>query len=421
MDKCYRPLTLIAAPFLPLWLHWRRRKGKEDAQRIRERFGHASQPRPAGQLLWIHAASVGEAMSVLLLMELLRQRFPALNVLLTTGTVTSARLMEQRLPEGVIHQYAPVDTPDATSRFIRHWLPDVALWVESEFWPNLVDAATEAHCYMGVINARMSEGSFTFWRRHPAMVGRMLAVFDFFFAQTPQDAARLKELGATTIHGIGNMKYDAALLPCDERELIRLKLSLANRTLWLAASTHPGEEELVARVHDALKQRHANLLTIIVPRHPPRGEKIASLLAKAHAVARRGKAEPITEATQFYVADTLGELGLFYQLCETVFMGGSLVEHGGQNPLEPGRLSCAVITGPHTHNFAAIYGEMENAGACAIAQDADDLAAQLAAILGNARHMHAMQTRARQWVESKNGATEQLLAQISPLFQPTGR
>jgi len=413
----YRTLTGLISPFLPLWLGLRKTKGKEDGKRIRERFGIASIPRPKGRLLWLHAASVGEANSVLFLISKIRERFPHVKLFLTTGTVTSARLMQARLPQGVIHQYAPVDTPQATRRFMRHWQPQLAFWVESEFWPNLIETADRWQCYMGVINARMSERSYLKWKKHPAMISDMLSCFDLMFAQSEEDGARLKILGAKEVVCIGNLKYDAAMLPCDEAELLRLKNGVGRRPLWLAASTHPGEEEMVAEAHRLLASMRPDLLTVIVPRHPERGSEIAKMLKAEWRVAQRSMQASLAADTQIYIADTLGELGLFYRLCEIVFMGGSLVRHGGQNPLEAARLSCAIVMGEHTHNFDAMLRDMEKLGIILRAKNAQSLAAHIAQLLNDATLRITMQTNVRRWVESKSGTAERLLELLSPLLE----
>lgn len=417
----YRALTGLLSPLMPLWLQCRKARGKEDGARLRERYGYASAPRPPGRLLWLHAASVGEANSVLLLIGHIRARFPHIVILLTTGTVTSAQLMRARLPAGVIHQYAPIDTPDATLRFMRHWRPQLAFWVESEFWPNLIMTADRFQCYMGVINARMSERSFTRWQKRPAMINELLGCFDIVFAQSEADGARLKALGAKEVVSAGNLKYDAALLPCDEAELVRLQQEIGKRPLWLAASTHPGEEAMVAQAHGLLAVTRGSLLTVIVPRHPERGGEIARVLKGKWRVAQRSLGEPVRADTQIYIADTLGELGLFYRLCEIVFMGGSLVRHGGQNPLEPARLACAIVTGPHTHNFDAMYRDMEQAGLLLRVSSPETLAAQLGILLGDVAARSAMQNNVRQWVEGKSGAAARLLEWLSPLLEPGGK
>ena len=413
----YRILTMLIAPLLPLWLFIRRLRGKEDRLRFRERFGIASQPRPPGTLLWLHAASVGESNSVLPFIFKMRAHYPHINLLLTTGTVTSAALMQKRLPKDVIHQYAPIDTPKATDRFIWHWRPDFAFWVESEFWPNLIWTANDFGSFMGVINARMSERSFASWQKRPAMIHDMLSCFNLVFAQSEQDGARLKTLGAKHMSCCGNIKYDAATLPCNEDELIAFKNTIGNRPLWLAASTHPGEELLIAEAHKLLSATRKNLLTIIVPRHPARGSSIATELQTFGKIALRSKQESITTDTKFYIADTLGELGLFYRASDIVFMGGSLVNHGGQNPLEPAKLSCAVLTGPHTHNFSDIYAEMEKAGVVIRVQNAAGLAAQIDKLLNDAKAREAMQNAVRFWMQDKGGATDRLLENLQPIFE----
>lgn len=414
----YRLLTGLLSPLVPLWLHWRRMHGKEDPQRLRERFGYPSQPRPPGTLLWMHAASVGEANSILPLIHKIRERLPEVKLLLTTGTVTSARLMQSRLPKDAIHQYVPVDTPRAVERFIRHWHPDVAFWVESEFWPNLVLTADDYECFMGIVNARMSERSLQSWRRRPELIKKMLGCFNLIFAQTGHDAGRLEALGARDVLCVGNIKYDAALLSCDEGELISLQSAVGSRPVWMAASTHPGEEALIAEAQRLIRLTRPNLLTVITPRHPGRGPEIAAELRKQWNVALRSRREPLTPETHIYIADTMGEMGLFYRLCETVFMGGSLVAHGGQNPLEPARLACAIVTGPHTHNFAEIYGEMEQIHGCLRATDARSLALQVDALLTDARGRSLMQTTVKKWVESKGGTVARLMEFIEPVLTP---
>ena len=418
MPSSYRLLTHAVAPFLPLWLRWRAKHGKEDPKRINERFGIPSEKRPHGTLLWLHAASVGEANSLLLLLNKIHDRVPGLHLLLTTGTVTSARLMQFRLPPGAIHQYVPIDTPKATARFMHHWHPDLAFWVESELWPNLIQEADDYECFMGIINARMSERSFTGWQKRASLIKDILKRFNLIFAQSEADAKRLEALGASEVMCLGNLKYDASLLPCDESELTRLQSAIAGRPVWLAASTHPGEENMIAQAHSLLSATRPNLLTVIVPRHPERGASIATALLSKYSTILRSQGANPTSTTQIYIADTLGELGLFYRLCETVFMGGSLVPHGGQNPLEPARLACAIVTGPHTHNFAEIYSEMEQEKLVLRATNPQDMAARIDQLLSNTDLRNRMQTQAKHWVETKSGTAERLMIYLEPLLQP---
>ncbi len=414
----YRLLSYAISPLMPLWLRYRASKGKEDKARLKERFGITAYPRPKGTLLWLHAASVGEATSVLLLVNKIRETVPGLHILLTTGTVTSARLMQQRLPPGAIHQYVPIDTPKATERFISHWHPDLAFWVESEFWPNLIAKADEYECFMGIINARMSERSFEGWKKRPALINNLLKRFNLIFAQSESDGKRLEALGASDVMCLGNLKYDAPLLPCDEGELLRLQKLIAGRPVWLAASTHAGEDEMIATAHQLLSATRPNLLTVIVPRHADRGAAIATSLGKQWKVSQRSQNKSPTPDVQIYIADTMGELGLFYRLCEIVFMGGSLVPHGGQNPLEPARLACAIASGPHTHNFADMYHDMEAAKLVLRATSPHNLAATIDQLLNNASMRNLMQSEAKKWVEAKSGTAERLMVYLEPLLQP---
>jgi len=417
MLKAYRIATILAEPLLPLWLYARRLRGKEDASRLGERFGYASIKRPEGPLIWIHAASVGEATSVLLFIQKIRERAVHMHILVTTGTVTSAELMAQRLPKGVMHQYVPLDTIEATQRFLFHWNPQFSLFVESELWPNLIANADYYNSFMSIINGRMSERSFVSWQKRPHMIQALLKCFNAVFAQSEEDAKRFKTLGAKHAECVGNLKFDATLLPCDEGELLALKTATAGRPLWLAASTHPGEEKLIAETHKLMAAMRPNLLTIIVPRHPARGNDVANELRAYGQVAQRSKKETITAGTQFYLADTLGELGLFYRLSELVFMGGSLVAHGGQNPLEAARLSCAIVTGPHKHNFAAVYDGMEKSKAAVVVESAKALPAQISQLMSNANARDALGKNAKAFVEDNAGAADRLLEKFLPMFE----
>ena len=413
----YRFVSDMISPVIPLWLWLRSLRGKEDFARRKERYGFASTPRPQGTLFWLHAASVGEANSVLLLIGQLQKRHPHIHLLLTTGTRTSAELMQKRLPKQAIHQYIPIDTPDATWRFMRHWRPDFAFLVESELWPNLIYAADSWQCFLGLINARMSERSFAFWQKHSAMAYGMLKCMNLVFAQSDEDAERLKKLGAKQVHSLGNLKYDAAPLPCDEHKLLAMKKTIGERPMWLAASTHPGEESMIAAAHNTLEKKWPNLLTIIVPRHPNRGAKIASEIGRAGQVHLRSHGDSIAAHTSIYIADTLGELGLFYRLSDIVFMGGSLVKHGGQNPLEPARLSCAIITGPHTHNFIDIYQRLETCGGMKRVASTHELIGAVDSLLANTQRTQHMQDSAQAWLANQSGAAEKILDMLRPALE----
>ncbi|MHA1600159.1 MAG: 3-deoxy-D-manno-octulosonic acid transferase, partial [Alphaproteobacteria bacterium] len=322
----YRLFGRAAGPIVRGHLRRRAAAGREDPDRVSERLGKSGIERPDGPLVWVHGASVGESMSAIPLIERVRREWPSLQVLMTTGTVTSARLMKDRLPDGVLHQYIPVDLPGAVNRFLDHWNPTLGLIIESELWPNLLSQAKSHGTNLVLVNGRMSASSFAGWRRLRPLAARLLRVFDLILAQSPEDQVRFEELGARHVNCRGNLKFAAPPLSADADQLHSLQEALAGRPCWLAASTHPGEEEIIARVHTKLAQTHQDLLTIIAPRHPNRGHDISTRLrAAGHSVARRATGESPTKTTGIYVADTIGELGLWYRLCEIVLIGGSLV------------------------------------------------------------------------------------------------
>ncbi len=411
----YRLLTYLATPLVRPLLERRRRRGKEDAARLSERLGHAGRARPAGPLVWIHGASVGEAQSVLGLIRRLVDG--GVSVMLTTGTVTSAALMATRLPAGAFHQFVPVDHPAAVRRFLDHWRPDLAIWVESELWPNLVLDTAKRGVPMVLVNGRMSEASFAGWRKRPRLIGPLMAAFSFVLAQSAVDGEHFRALGAADVRCLGNLKLEAPALGADTAALARLAAEMGERPRWLAASTHKGEEVAAGRVHAARTARPAGLLTIVVPRHPERGEDIAAALAEQGlTVARRRAGEVIRPETDVYVADTLGELGLFYRLSGIVFVGGSLVPHGGQNPLEAARLGCALMAGKHMHNFAEVTALLQQGDAILQVEDEAALTAALDRLLGDAGEVERRAAAAAAVAAAGDGVLDRVVAALGPLL-----
>ncbi|MDE0391184.1 MAG: 3-deoxy-D-manno-octulosonic acid transferase, partial [Rhodospirillales bacterium] len=373
--RSYRYASLLATPFIDAWLAHRRRRGKEDRARFGERLGRPSLPRPEGRLVWMHGASVGESISLLPLVARLREALPDIQVLITSGTVTSAQLLRERLPAGVQHQFVPADRPGAVRRFTRHWQPDLAVWVESELWPNLILETAARGCPMLLLNGRMSDRSNARWRRAPQLSRPLLAAFDSVLAQTEADAERFRALGARNVAVRGNLKNDAHPLPANEKGVAVLGQAIGARPCWAAASTHEGEEEIVAESILALRRTFPDLLTILAPRHPERGDTTAELLERSGlATVRHSTGGAIAPGTAVYLVDTMGELGLIFRLASIAFVGGSLAPHGGHNPLEPARLDCALVTGPHTENFTEAYAALEDASAVSRVSDARTLA-----------------------------------------------
>lgn len=417
MHLLYSAVSYPLTPVLRAYIARRKRRGKEDTARLRERFGRASVARPAGTLIWLHAASVGETQSVLTLVRALLNRHPNATLLVTTGTVTSAALVAQQQLPRVIHQFIPIDTHACVRRFLRHWKPDLALWVESEFWPQLLWQARARRIPLLLINARISGRSFANWNRWGLVIRSLLRCFTAIYAGSHDDAERLRKLGAKLVIEAGNLKFDAAPLAVDAALLDALARVTAGRTLWVAASTHANEEQMVAQAHSEIAAQHANLLTILVPRHATRGDAIAAdLRARGFTIAQRSKNEKVDASTQIYLADTMGELGTFYRLADIVFLGGSLVAHGGHNPLEPARLRAALITGPHVHNFAAIMDALRERNAIRTVADAHELALAVSALLAAPEQQLAMADAALDAVESARGASVQILSAIDRLL-----
>ncbi|HVM81867.1 MAG TPA: 3-deoxy-D-manno-octulosonic acid transferase [Stellaceae bacterium] len=379
----YRGLTTLLGPVVDLYLSRRVARGKEDPLRIGERMGRTKRPRRPGPLIWIHAASIGEAVSTLALIDRIAAERPSLNMLVTTGTVTSAHLLETRLPTGFAwHQYVPIDRLAYVRRFLDHWRPDLALWVESELWPNLITESHRRGIPLILLNARMSQGSFRRWQRLPALARPILGAFDLCLAQDELQAQKFEALGASRVLSVGDLKLAAAPLPLDQPALDRLTAEIGDRPHWLAASTHAGEEAVVAKAHRTLERSFPDLLTVIAPRHPARGPEIAEMLAsKGLSVARRSLGERIDRACDVYLADTLGELGTFYRLCGIAFIGGSLGSNGGHNPVEAAILECAILHGPNMANAAAVAGALARAGATETVRDAAGLAAAVGRLL----------------------------------------
>ena len=417
MLTLYRAATTAALPLIDLLLWRRAGRGKEDPTRIDERRGIPSLERPAGRLIWLHAASIGEAQSILRLVERLLRDRPDLSALVTTGTVTSAELLASRLPARAMHQFVPVDRAPWVRRFLDHWRPDAAFWVESELWPNLLLETRARRIPLALVNARISEKSHAAWHRAPGIARRLLDAFDVILAQDDTIAARLRDLGAASVDVTGNLKAAAAALPADADQLIVLQEAFANRPLWLAASTHPGEETMVGAAHRHAAATHLGLLTILVPRHPRRGEEIAAeLTATDLRVARRSAGEPVTPETDIYVADGTGELGLFYRLAPLAFIGGSLVPHGGQNMLEAAQLGCAILHGPHVANFRIIADELAAAGATHAVSDAEALADAVARLLGRPAELRAMAAAAGDAARHKAEVLDNVARALAPLI-----
>jgi 3-deoxy-D-manno-octulosonic-acid transferase len=407
----YRLATAALEPFAPLLLKRRAVQGKEDSTRLNERLARPRLPRPAGPLVWLHGASVGESLSILPLVERLRAERPDATVLVSSGTVTSAQLLAKRLPEGVIHQFVPVDTPGGAKRFIGHWRPDLAVFVESELWPNLLLEAKAAGTRLALVSAKLSDKSFDGWRMRPFAAHQLFSGFDLILAQDGRAAERFTGLGGT-VAGEADLKFGAAPLPADEAELARLKARFADQPLLLAASTHPGEDEIVL---DAFAALSGQPRLVIAPRHVERGSAIVEMARARGLTASLRSTDPGAEPARVLVADTLGELGLWFRLADLALIAGSLVPGiGGHNPLEPARLSCPIVSGPHVENWLTAYAELSAVDGMALA-DASVLSQRLAAALADPAAGKARAERAAAFVAARDAEARAGLARIIEL------
>jgi 3-deoxy-D-manno-octulosonic-acid transferase len=411
--RLYRKLSFAVVPLAPALIKRRLKLGKEDPARIGERRGVSDDVRPHGPLIWIHGASVGEVLAAAALIEKLRAL--DIRILLTSGTVTSAAIVARRFPPDIIHQYVPYDSPRYVARFLDHWRPSLALFIESDLWPNLILSSAARRLPMVLINGRMSPRSFPRWRRVYGTISALLEKFDICLAQSEVDAERFAALGSRNVVTTGNLKLDLAAPPADPLKLERLRSVTRGRPMIVAASTHPGEEEILIETHRTLSGFFPSLLTIIVPRHPDRGAAIARMIAAAGLKpALRSREDLPSAAIDIYVADTLGELGLFYRLAPTVFMGGSLVEHGGQNPIEAVKLGASIVHGPHVFNFADVYEALDGAGGARRAETREALVKQLGQLLADPAARDNQLSAAERVVEQLGGALERTLAALEP-------
>ena len=413
--SAYRRLAEFGEGWAPRLLEHRLGRGKEDRWRLGERLGEPSEARPEGFLTWVHAASVGELNAVLPLIARLSLAGPKTSVLVTSGTVTSARIARERLPAGAIHQFAPLDLPSVADRFFRHWHPDLGVLVESELWPNMIRAAYERSIPLTLVNGRLSERSASRWSWAPKAARAVMQSFAVIAAQSQGDADRFLRLGAGAVHNTGNLKFDAPAPKADPATLKRFQAAIGPRPVIVAASTHAGEEALVAqsfgRIRTATETRPP--LLILVPRHPERGDEVAAMLEADGLTVARRTAGVSPRGADVFLLDTIGEMGLAYRLADLAFVGGSLVPHGGQNPLEPAKLDVPVLHGPHVRAFRDAYAALDGAGGAVKVSSPDQLARAALDLLADAGKRKAMAQAAREVVAGGEGATDRALSLLS--------
>lgn len=385
------------------------RKAGVPTQRAHEKLGHASQPRPNGPLIWFHAASVGESLSVLALITRMGVACPTAEFLITSGTATSAQLIASRCPARTRHQFAPLDAKGPMTRFLRHWRPDAAVFVESELWPQMLRRTYAAGVPMALVNARLSERSLAAWAKRPALARYLLEVFRLIVTQNPAMAQAMVDMGADAdrVSAGVNLKSMAGALPVDEDTLFEARAALGHRPVWVASSTHAGEEQSVLAAHKQVLAHFPQAHLILAPRHPERGDGIEDLIAQAGLTASR-RSSGALPAGAVYLADTLGELGTWYAMCDTVFLGGSLLPIGGHNPYEVAHAGAAVLSGPHVTNFAETFAAMQGAAIARVTPDADSLATAICAAFADPETARDTAHRARAFALRQNDDLDQI-------------
>ncbi|MDD9909441.1 MAG: lipid IV(A) 3-deoxy-D-manno-octulosonic acid transferase [Ahrensia sp.] len=415
--RLYRGFGTVAYPFTGLFLRSRARRGKEDRARRAERYGYAAHERPSGPMVWMHAASVGESLAVLPLIE--RIDSFGINLVLTTGTVTSATIAEERLPKSVIHQYVPMDMKKAVRRFLDHWRPDLAIFAESELWPTTVQELSDRNVPQILVNARMSDRSNRRWSKRKQLASAIFGRLSHVIAQSEVDGERFRSLGAPWVTVAGNLKIDVGVPDGNPMHTDALKAMIQDRPTWIAVSTHAGEEEAVAQVHEMLKAHEPDLLTILVPRHPDRSDEISDMLTRRGLkVITRSSREPIEPQTDIFLGNTIGEMGIYLRLSQIAFMGKSLRAEGGQNPVEPAMTRSAVLSGRYVQNFRDIYQALIESGGARLVQDEAMLAGHVLHLLRNKVDRDAMIDAAHETVSAMTGALDRSIETLDPYIMP---
>ncbi len=410
-----RVLSLAAKPYLKR----RAANGKEDEARLSERYGQPSMPRPDGPLVWVHAASVGESVMMLPLISRLIEN--GASVLVTTGTVTSAQMMDTKLPKGAMHQYVPLDVPKYISRFLDHWAPDLALWAESEIWPNLLSETAGRDIPCVLVNARMSETSLSGWAKRKKFGAHIFSKFSAILAADKHTATGLSGITGAAVPVLGNLKYAGAPLSVNVGSLAAHRAQALGRPIWCAASTHDGEDEIILAAHQLVMAEKPNALLVLAPRHPERGGAIARLIeGQGLSYTQTGYAEDVSPQTNIILIPKMGQLGLAYRLANVSLIGGSLIEGlSGHNPLEPARLDSAVLTGAHVDSFADVYRALTAAGGAQTVRSPEGLAEAVLELWEDDKRRETQINAARGFTAAQDGVLDKVWEALDP-YLPEG-
>ncbi len=420
--KSYGVATRALGPLTPLLLKRRQKQGKEDPARMAERHGETDIPRPTGQLIWMHAASVGECLMLMPVIKRLLEKRPRANVLITSGTITSAEILSKHLPTRAVHQFVPLDYPKAITRFLDHWKPDMAIWAESEIWPNMIRKTKARGIPMALLNARFSEKSLEGWSKRKKSAQALIGAFDLILAADTSTSKGLSWILDRTVEAAGNLKDAAEPLSVNPEDLKKVKSETARRAIWCAASTHKGEDELIIKAHLEVLTRFKSSLLILAPRHPERSNEIQELLKQHDLVyVTRSSNDPITRNTQVFLFDTIGEMGLAFRLSKLTFVCGSLLEGmAGHNPLEPARLDNAVLTGAHISSFADSYMSMIAFDAAQRILSPAIIGETVTNLLSNKQALSDLQSKAKAYATGRDAVLDYVWDRLKPLIPETG-
>ena len=399
----YKILSIILFPIIALIILFRIFQNKEIASRIKERFGLSSKKRPRGKLIWINASSIGEYLATISLIKKIRKIKPKTKILLTTNTKTSAILANKITNKNIFHQFTPHDNPLVIKKFLNYWQPSLVFWMESEFWPIILNETRKYGVKIILLNGRMSNKSFKNWNYFKFFFKEIISNFSLVFTMSKIDEKNFKKLGARNIKFIGNLKFSNQELSYDKKIEKKITKIIRNRPVWLAASTHPGEEIFVSGIHLKLKQRAniKNLLTIIVPRNIKRSLKIKNKIKLNIPSTQLFQSKSIPRNTEIIIDDSVGQLEIWYKKIKTVFLGKSLPPRGGQNPIEPARNGCAIISGKMS-NFQEIENEMLNSN-CILKTDNDEKFYSIAKdCIKGSSHITNVRKNAKKYVKSKS-------------------
>ena len=421
--RFYSLLMRCAAPLSPLYFERRSQQGKEDFARLPERYGIPSQKRPDGPLIWVHGASVGETTMAVPIIERLLKENSALNILITSGTMTSADMLAERLPDRAFHQYAPADVPDIVDKFLNHWTPDLCLWLESEIWPNTLRAAKKRDIPMALLNARLSEKSRNGWAKRPKTAKALFGAFDEILSVDIETAHALTDILGEDMPVFGNLKMGNPPLPVNADELKTIRSHITARKpkdtkIWCAASTHKGEEEIVLSAHKKIVEEVPDAVLILAPRHPERADEVINLIETAgFDYALWGQA--LEDTGSVYLMDRIGKMGLAYEMSDVVLLGGSLRAHLlGHNPIEVAQKNCAILTGPHVSSFENVYEPFFKNGAVSNLKgmSAENIGKHISHILADDELRAAMTAKAKKLSLESTHIMTRLFERLAPFL-----